>query len=520
MRRAFLCLVLIACAVALGASSAAAAPADLDRSFGGGDGIAEVTGLTGSLPGEAGGRMAIGPNDDIFVLYSSYPPCDPPFECQVELSVARFLPDGSRDPRFSTGPQLVVRQSAFSHLFDLAVGPDRKPVIATYGGPGGGLVLARLGFDGRLDPSFGVGGVVPFTSSHSVEVANDFPKLAVQPDGRIVVAVQGGREESGRNLAVARFLANGEYDPSFGSGGEIEVLVGTQTRPAGLFVGANGNVTVPVPLCCLGGSGIGLFGEGLSVVRLTAAGQLDPDWAGDGTLFMPTPGSESAVEAATLAGDSLLLSTENSTPTVSVPGNLLKLAPNGALDPSFGNGGALRLFNRVGAISASDLTVDGKGRIVGVGWDSRIAVFRLRGDGKKDRTFNGGERLVLPYGGGGTPHYMVGIQSNGRIIAFGDSGLGAAKRFGLIALRGGTDRSRCLGKKATIVGTRGPDELAGTPRRDVIAALGGKDIVRGFAGKDLICGGKGRDQLFGGPGRDRTDEEPRRRRGRSGKPVR
>lgn len=517
MRRAFLCLALIACALAFGASSAAAAPADRDRSFGGGDGIAEVTGPTGSLPREAAGRMAIGPDDEIFVLYSNYPPCDPPFDCRLELTVARFTPDGSPDPSFATEPQLVFEHSSpYNHNFEIAVGPDGKPVVAAYAGQK--LVLARLGLDGRLDPSFGAGGVVPYTSSHSVEVANDIPKLAVQPDGKVVVGVQGAREESGRNLVVARFLVNGEYDPGFGSGGEIDVLVGTQTRPAGLFVGTNGSVTVPVPLCCLGGTG--LFGEGLSVVRLTAAGQLDPGWAGDGTLFMPTPGSESAVEAATLAGDSLLLSTENSTPAVSTPGNLIELAPNGAPDPSFGNGGGLRLFNRVGAISASDLAVDGKGRIVGVGWDSRIAVFRLRPDGSKDRTFNGGERLVLPYGGGGTTEYMIGIQSNGRIIAFGDSGLGAAKRFGLIALRGGTDRTRCLGKKATIIGTTGRDELAGTPRRDVIAALGGKDVVRGFAGKDLICGGKGRDRLFGGPGRDLTDEDRRRRNGRGGKPVR
>ena len=352
------------------------------------------------------------------------------------------------------------------------------------------------------DPGFGVGGVVPFTSTHSVEAAHDVPKLAVQPDGKVVVAVQGGREESGRNLAVARFLANGEYDPSFGSGGELDVLVGTQTRPAGLFLGTNGSVTVPMPLCCLGGTG--LFGEGLNVVRLTAAGQPDPGWAGDGSLFMPTPGTESAVEAAAPAGDGLFLSVESSTPTVSTVGNLIKLAPNGALDPSFGNGGGLRSFYRVGSVDPKDLALDAKGRLVGVGWAGRIGMFRLRSDGSKDRTFNGGERIVVPYGGGGSPEYAVGIQSNGRIVAFGDSGLGAFKRFGLIALRGGTDRSRCLGKKATIVGTRGRDRLTGTPRRDVIAALGGADEVRALARPDLICGGKGKDRLFGGAGKDKV----------------
>lgn len=509
MRRGLVCLLLIAWAAALAAPSAVAAPADLDRSFGGGDGIAEVTGPAGSLPQEAAGRMAIGPHDEIFVLYSSYPPCaPPPFDCRLELSVARYTPDGAPDPAFATEPQLVFDHSSpYNHDFDLAVGADGKPVVAAYGD--GGLVLARFGLDGRLDPGFGVGGVIPFTSNHSVEVANDLPKLAVQPDGKIVLGVQSGREESGRNLTVARFLPNGEYDPGFGTGGEVDVLVGTQTRPAGLFVGADGSVTVPLPLCCLGGTG--LFGEGLNVVRLTAAGQLDPAWAGDGSFFLPAFGAQAAVEAATSTPEGgLFLSYEVETPAVSTVGNLIELSPQGELASDFGSGGWLRLFDRVGSVDPKDLAIDAKGRLVGVGWASRIGVFRLRPDGSRDRTFNGGERIVVPYGGGGTAEYAVAIQSNGRIVAFGESGLGATKRFGLVALRGGTDRSRCLGKKATIVGTAGRDRLTGTPRKDVIAALAGADEVRGLSGPDLICGGKGKDRLFGGAGRDRVAQEPRR----------
>jgi serralysin len=492
------------CACAFGSAGQAVAapgPADLDRSFGGGDGIAEVTGPAGSLPQLSGARMALGPADEIYVLYSDYSTsCDPPFECQVALSVERFTPQGEPDPSFASGPQLVVKGSPYNDYFELAVGSDGKPVIAAYD-EASGMVAARLGLDGHLDPSFGVGGVTPFAAPHSIETARDYPKLAVQPDGRVVVAVQGAREDGGRALVVTRYLTDGQPDPGFGSGGEASVTIPNQSRPAGVFIGADGSITVPAPLCCLAGTG--LFGEGLSVVRLTAAGQPDPGWASDGSLFVSSPGSESAVEAATAAGDDLFLSVENSTPTVSTVGHVLKLGPSGALDPGFGSQGGVRLFNRVGSVSPSDLAVDAKGRLVGVGWDGRIAVFRLGADGSKDRTFNGGQKTTLPYGGGGTTEHMVGIQSSGRIVAFGDSGLGATKRFGLIALQGGTTRARCFGKRATIVGTRGSDRLTGTPHRDVIAALGGADTVRGLGGNDLICGGRGRDTLYGGRGRDK-----------------
>jgi Ca2+-binding RTX toxin-like protein len=68
---------------------------------------------------------------------------------------------------------------------------------------------------------------------------------------------------------------------------------------------------------------------------------------------------------------------------------------------------------------------------------------------------------------------------------------------------GGGPSARCAGKRATIVGTRGRDNLKGTAKRDVIATMGGRDVVRGLAGNDLVCGGRGNDRLIGGAGKDR-----------------
>lgn len=507
MRRVLVCLILISCLLAICAASAAAAPADLDRSFGEGDGIAEVPGPGATVPEEAGGRMAIGPHDEIFVLYSDYAPCDPPFGCTVTLSVARFTAEGKLDRAFAAGPKLTVKENAYKHEFDLAIGPDGKPVLAAHG-DADGLLVARLNRDGQLDPSFGGDGIATAPELLFARMPG-FPKIAVQPDRKVVVAVEDGYAGEGSDLLLGRFSADGQPDPGFGAGGEARVPLSTQSRPAGVFLGAAGEITVPAPLCCRGGALPS--GEGFSVARVTSAGQPDSTWAGDGSLFFPTPGTQGLVEAATPTPDGgLLISYEAEGSTVSTVGNVIKLTRSGELDSSFGSGGGLHLYERVGTISPSGLAVDGEGRLVGVGWSGRMVVFRLRSNGGRDRTFNGGERVELPFGSGGTTEYMVGIQSNGRIVAFGDSGLGTAKRFGLVALRGGTDHTRCLGKKATIVGTAGRDKLTGTPHRDVIAALGGADEVRALSGPDLICGGKGKDRLFGGAGRDEVRQDPRR----------
>jgi uncharacterized delta-60 repeat protein len=498
------------------AASAPAAPADIDTSFGG-DGVVEVEGPAGlTFPREAAARMAIGPHDEVFVLYSTYPACEPPFGCTVELTVARYGADGRRDSAFAPGPQLTVVQDAFAHDFDLPVGADGKPVVAA-ADEGGGLVVARLGIDGRLDGGFGIGGRAERTGGHPIESARGAPALAVQPDGKVLVAAEGGqdREAGTSELLLARYLSSGQLDPGFGSGGEAVLTLRGRSRPNSVLPGPAGTIAVPAPQCCVGGTP--LFGGGFSVARFLSNGRPDPGWPGGGELFYPvSPGYEGGIEAATIGPDGkLIVSFEEESEARSTVGNLVRLLPDGSLDTSFG-GGLVTTYSRVGGPDPDDLAVDPEGRIVGVGWAGRVSVFRLRPSGGADRTFNGGRYLVVPYGSDKSTPYQVGLQSGGRIVALGESGSagGGPKGFALIGIRGGTDRTRCLGKRVTIVGTAKRDEITGTPHRDVIAALGGRDKVRALGGPDLICGGRGRDTLLGGAGRDRIQQDPVHRRPR------
>jgi len=324
----------------------------------------------------------------------------------------------------------------------------------------------------------------------------------VQDDEEVVVSVAGGRVEGGEELRVGRYGADGQRNSGFGANGESRIVEPNQTRPADILIGPEGKISIPGPLCCIGGTP--LFGEGFSLARFLANGEPDSHLAGAGHLFISTPGAESSIVAATQTGNGrVIVAFEESTERVSTVDNVAKIAPSGALAPHFGRHGRLRLYPRVGAAGVSAIAVDGKNRLVGVGWDGRVDFFRLDPRGGRDRTFNGGQSVQAPYGNGGITDYSIGIQSNGRIVALAEVGCcGNAQGFALIALRGGTSHVRCQGKWATIVGTRKRDQLIGTPHRDVIAALGGADEVRGLGGPDLICGGKGKDELFGGAGRD------------------
>lgn len=465
----------LAAALALAVTPAAGAPGDLDGSFGS-QGVAVVEGPSGpQLSSQAPPKLALGPKGEIFVLFANAAPCTEFSGCSIEWTVARFSADGIRDAGFNA--HLTVKGNEYEPGA-LAIGPDGKPVVAVL--DQGRVVVARFDPAGSLEATLGAGDANPLFGG-----AYEPPVVAVQDNGEVLVAVG-----SAFDLRVVRYLPNGERDPGFGSGGEAKMTLSTRSRPAGIMLGAGGSVSLAAPQCC-GGSAP--FGEGVAFARFLSDGRPDAGLAGSGQAFLYTPKAQGNVEAAALAPDGgAYIVFEVSTENASTVGNVVKLRPDGSVDGGFAGNGYSHI-----PMSVDALAVDGKGRLVAGGWDGAAAVFRMRPGGGPDRTFGGGEPVKLKSSGPAA----LALQSKGRIVVLGEPCCGP-KSATLYRLVGGTDHTRCLGHRATIVGTAKPDEIVGTPHRDVIAALGGADEVRGLGGPDLICGGKGRDKLLGGAGRD------------------
>jgi uncharacterized delta-60 repeat protein len=152
----------------------------------------------------------------------------------------RLNTDGSFDSSFGTDGKLITQLGAGSDPDSwadaLALQPDGKLVVAGEASDTGGraqLLVARLNADGSLDSSLGTGGkaVTQLGTSSSYSAASYAFALALQPDGKFVVAGKASDGGGHFQFLVARLNADGSIDPSFGTDGKLVTQLGAGTDP-------------------------------------------------------------------------------------------------------------------------------------------------------------------------------------------------------------------------------------------------------------------------------------------------
>lgn len=147
--------------------------------------------------------------------------------CIEALETRRLLAvPGALDPTFSGDGKASFSIGGLNAV-DVAVQPDGKTVVAgTHTDSGGNvnLALARFNVDGQPDSTFGSGGLA-ITQLFNLSDER-IHAVAIAPDGKIVVAgsVQPGTTED--ELLVYRYNANGTVDTTFNGNGRVILDLG------------------------------------------------------------------------------------------------------------------------------------------------------------------------------------------------------------------------------------------------------------------------------------------------------
>lgn len=290
----------------------------LDGSFGGGT-IVTGVGLSGDLVN----AVVTQPDGKTVAAGQSYDYA----RSDGDFVVARFDQNGSLDATFGGDGIEITDIDDYDEARALALQADGKLVVAGSAGHQTAFALVRYGPDGSLDGSFGTGGKVTLDVGGFNQSAN---AVAVQSDGKIVVA--GSSSTGSSDIHLARFGADGSLDATFGGTGHVVTDTGSGEFAAAMAIQADGRIVVA------GQINGGPTQSDFALLRYNPDGTLDTSFDGDGIVLTDFGGAVDQIRSLALQGDGRILVAGYHFDHLT-KGALARYDADGSLDATFGAGG-------------------------------------------------------------------------------------------------------------------------------------------------------------------------------------
>ena len=220
---------------------------------------------------------------------------------------------------------------------------------------------------GSLDVTFGTGGKVVTSVNSGADKAFG---VALQSDGKILVAGVTTSSTTGKDFVLLRYNENGTLDSEFGTNGIIttDVQLGSDDEAHSIVLQNDGKIVLA------GWSDDGNQKKG-AVVRYNANGTIDTDFGTNGKTLLSFEGTQDSeikvvkIHALTgniLVGGSTAVSTTKAKPVVA------RLTPTGVLDTGFNTTGIRLLWisslDSQYLMTVEDLVVQPNGKVSCVGW--------------------------------------------------------------------------------------------------------------------------------------------------------
>jgi uncharacterized delta-60 repeat protein len=390
----------------------------------------------------------------------------------------RYTTDGSPDTTFDSDGQVDTDFGTSSYAQAVAIQTDGKIIVAGFTGGNGidDFALARYNTDGSPDTSFGSGGTL--LTDFGANKADGAFALVIQPDGSIVAAGNTiAPDRTDGYFALARYTTTGALDTTFDADGLTNADIGSgQSTAQAVVVQPDGKIIAA------GFNENGNQSRDFALVRYTFSGALDPSF-GSGGKLNTSLGDDAAAYALALQPDGKIIAAGTSRIEGTEVFAVARYTTEGALDTTFGEGGKLTLF--IGDFNgASSVAVQPDGKIVVAGYTSLknqydFLVVRLTETGELDTGFNGEGYAVTDFNGFDDRINGISLQTDGKIVAAGNSYNGANDDFAVARYNadGSLDTTFDTDGKTTTDFNGGDDE-----GNAVAIQYDGKIVVAGEAG--------------------------------------
>lgn len=411
--------------LSLAASHSAAAPGDLDGSFGAGGTV--TTNVDPAAFRDLATDIFVQPDGKLLATGT----CDS--GSYVSICLARYNSDGSPDTTFGTGGTVATQYPAGYYTYSRGAAAallDDGRILVGGSCLGFGIFhncVSRYNADGSLDTTWGTGGLT--------NVNTGVTAMALQDDGSVVVAGPCGNPN---DFCVSRLSAAGVVDTSFGAGGVAQTAIGVQhDEPNAVAVQGDGRIVV-TGLCQIS-YGIGLASR-FCTARYNTDGSLDTSFDTDGVVvtLVNDPGVNN------LQWSNSVVVQDDGRILIGGRIGLVRYNVDGSPDTSFGGGDGI-----IDTVNVLAMTVQDNDRIVIV--DGRFNSFvlsRFNADGSPDTTLDsaGTGTVTVQLGAGlrfgdEAASYAVAIQDDGKIVAAGTfarenpAAPGEAERLDFVVLR-------------------------------------------------------------------------------------
>lgn len=336
------------------------------------------------------------------------------------LTTELFGATGGLDPTFGVGGKVITDFGPSDWAEALASQRDGKLVvagvvqdIATFESH---VALARYDSAGRLDTTFDGDGKVVSNLGSPVESSR---AVAIQPDGRIVVAGSSSSRDRAPDFLVARYTSDGALDTSFGTGGQtlldfatpIDVALAVALQPDGKIVVVGG--TRP-----LGSRTASPYD--LALARFNPDGSVDTTFGAGGRVVDTVAGSDELAYGVALQRDGKIVvaGARLDLAAISTTLVLARYNTDGSPDSSFDGDGRSILNDAAG----DDVRVAPDGRILVAGWGAgKLAVFQYTAAGILDSRFGKNGIATADLGADGASASSIELQRDGEIVVAGST---------------------------------------------------------------------------------------------------
>lgn len=301
------------------------------------------------------------------------------------------------------------------------------------------MALARLSPTGRLDASFGHDGIATVNVAVGGKTAEFARGVVVQSGGKIVIAgpVEHNPTASGdaardTDIAVVRFDATGQLDPTFGINGIVRLDLSTGVVDGTAFRGDTSWGLTLLPgddLLVVGGKladGAGRKDIDYAVVKLTSNGTRDTAFGTNGLATLDVGQGGDQPRTAIVQPDGKIVVSGHTDGTDDVVTTVLfRLFPDGRFDSTFGQNGVVNVALLASVAEAYDVALQGENLVIaGYGKNAStdtvdIISARFLPNGTWDKTYGHKGMAVIDVAGHDDRSRKLAILPDQRVLIVG-----------------------------------------------------------------------------------------------------